>query len=150
MLYRVILISNGQYKKTLHKSKKRVTSFTNFHRLREENKKILFPKCFVNSNAIIPIKYQICVIKPTEPTDTFRMLRDSHGRLYQEKPLGDWTILHSDDYNIEETFWIYGMNENDPRPDITGVINKLMIGAYKTKSTKQIIIVYNKQEIVFL
>jgi hypothetical protein len=37
-----------------------------FHELIEENNKILFPKVFINSNGIKPVKYQICVTKTTE------------------------------------------------------------------------------------
>jgi hypothetical protein len=29
---------------------------------------------------------------------------NNYGKLYVEKPLGDWTILGSDNYEIEETF----------------------------------------------
>jgi len=107
MVYRVILISNGKYKKTLYKCKTKESVFLKYHKMREENN-ILFPKKFINTNGIKPVKYQICVTKPTEEADTFRILRDDYGKLYTEKPLGDWTILASDEYNIEETFYIYG------------------------------------------
>ena len=110
--------------------------------MREENN-VLYPKKFLNSDAIKPVKYQICVTKPTEDGDTFRLLRDDYGKLYHELPLGDWTILSSDDYNVEETFLIYGY-EGDERPTIREVVKRLMIGAHAKKMVKQIIVVYNK------
>lgn len=142
MVYRVILISNGKYKKTLYKCKTKESVFLKYHKMREENN-ILFPKKFINTNGIKPVKYQICVTKPTEEADTFRILRDDYGKLYTEKPLGDWTILASDEYNIEETFYIYGY-ESEDRPTIREVVKRLMIGAHSKRMVKQIIVVYNK------
>lgn len=142
MIYRVILTSNGEYKKTLYKCKTKESVFLKYHKLREDND-ILFPKKFLNTNGIRPVRYEICVIKPTEETDTFRLLRDEYGKLYTEKPLGDWTILASDEYNLEETFYIYG-HESEERPTIREVVKRLMIGAHSKKMVKQIIVVHNK------
>jgi len=144
MIYRVILTCNGIYKKTLHKSKTRETCFINFHILINENSNIKFPKKFINTKKIMPVKYQICVIKPTESTDVFRSLRDDFGRMYTEKPIGDWTILSSHNYNVEEKFWLYGRDPKLKRPIIDEVVKKLVVGAHKKNMSKQIIVVYNK------
>lgn len=144
MVYRVVLVSNGEYKKTLHRCKTRETVFINFHRLVDENQKIKFPKRFINTNAIIPVKFKICITKPTEPDDVFRILRDDFGRTYTEKPLGDWTILHSEDYEVEETFWIFGRNPKADRPNVDEIVKRLMQGAYKKDMVKQVIVVNNK------
>ena len=143
MVFRVILIANGKYKKTLHRSKTRETAYINFHSLKEDNK-VMFPRKFINSNGLKPVKYEICVTKPTEEGDTFRILRDGYGKLYTEEPLGDWTILASAPYDIEETFWIYGLENKTDRPTIKEVVKRLMIGAHGKKMVKQIIVVYNK------
>jgi hypothetical protein len=143
MEYRVVLIANGEYKKTLHKCKTRETAFINFHKIKDENK-VLYPKKFINTGGIKPVKFQICVTKPTEEGDSFRLLRDDYGKTYIEKPLGDWTILHSDDYQVEETFWVYGMDSKAERPTISEVVKRLMQGAHGKKMVKQVIVVYNK------
>lgn len=144
MEYRVILLSNGVFKKTLHKSKTPQTAFLNYHKLKEENN-VLYSKKFINSLGIKPVKYQICVTKIKEEGDTFRILRDDYGKLYTEKPIGDWIILDSDDYQLEETFYIYGYEMKDgQRPNITEVVKRLMVNAHAKKAVKQIIVVYNK------
>lgn len=144
MTYRVVLLCNGEYKKTLHRARTLETIFMRYHKIKDENK-ILFPKRFVNSNKIIPVKYEIAVTKPTEDGDTFRILRDEYGKLYSEAPLGDWTILSTQDYDIEETFMIYGMEyKNGERPTIKEVVKRLMINAYSKRIVKQVIVVYNK------
>jgi hypothetical protein len=143
MDYRVVLVCNGEYKKTLHRCKTRETAFLNFHRIKDDNK-VLFPRKFVNTKGIKPVKCQICVTKPTEDSDTFRILRDDYGKLYTEAPLGDWTILHSDNYEVEETFWLFGMNPKKERPTIKEIVKRLVQGAHSKKMVKQIIVVYNK------
>lgn len=143
MNFRVILVANGQYKKTLHRCKTRETAFINFRRIKDANK-VLYPRKFINTKGIKPVKYQIYITKPTEDSDTFRILRDDYGKLYTEKPIGDWTILHSDDYQVEETFWIYGLNPKADRPNITEVVKRIMKGAYSKRMVKQVIVVYNK------
>lgn len=143
MEYRVVLLCNGKYKKTLYRCRTRETAFINFHKINDENN-VMFPKRFVNAHKIKSVKYSICVTKPTEPTDTFRLLRNDIGQLYTEKPLGDWTILHSDDYDIEETFWIYGLDPRHDRPTIKEVVKRLSTGAYKKDMIKQVLVVHNK------
>jgi hypothetical protein len=141
--YRVVLTANGVYKKTLHRCKTRETAFINFHRIKDENK-VMFPQKFINTKGIKPVKYEICVTKPTEESDVFRILRDNFGRTYTESPLGDWTILHSDSYEIEESFWMYRFNPKLERPTIKEVVKRLVTGAHSKKMVKQIIVVYNK------
>ena len=143
MKFRVILLVNGEYKKTLHRCNTRETAFINFHRLKTENK-VMFPRKFINSNGLKTVNYQICISKITEANDTFRILRDGVGKLYTEAPLGDWTILHSDTYQVEETFWLYGLDKSKDRPTVSEVVKRLMVGAHSKKMVKQIIIVHNK------
>lgn len=143
MEYRVVLTCNGEYKKTLHRCKTRETAFLNFHRIKDENN-VLFSKKFINTKGIKPVSCQICVTKPTEESDSFRTLRDEYGKLYTEKPLGDWTILHSDEYELEETFWVYGMNPKKERPTISEIVKRLVQGAHAKNMVKQVIVVYNK------
>ena len=143
-MYRVILLKDGEYKKTLHRCQTRETSFIKFRAIKEENKSIIFPRKHVNYNKIKPVTYKICVVKDTEEGDKFRILRDNYGKLYQENPLGDWTILDDAPYQIEETFWLYGRDPKNDRVTIHDIMKPLMSGAYKKNMTKQIIVVHNK------
>ena len=141
--YRVVLTKNGKYFKTVHRSRTRETIFINYNKIKAKNK-VFFPRKFINTRGIKPVKYGICVIKVTEPTDTFRVLRDDYGRIYTEESMGEWTILDSNDFFVEEEFWVYGMDKKMNRPNITEVIKKLLTGAHAKNAVKQIIVVYNK------
>lgn len=142
MKFRVVLLSNGEYKKTLHRCNTRETAFLNFNLIKEANN-VYYPKRFINSYGIKPVKYQICITKITEEDDTFRILRDDLGKLYTEQPLGDWTIIESDSYEVEETFWLFGMDKRD-RTTITEIVKRLMVNAHAKKMVKQVIVVHNK------
>ena len=143
MNYRVILVGNGVYKKTLYKCQTRETAFLKFKRFIDENK-VLYPRKYINTKGIIPIKYQLYITKPTQEGDTYRTLRDEMGKLYTESPIGDWTILHSGEYQIEETFWLYGFNPKAARPNISEIVKRLVRGAHSKQMVKQIIVVHNK------
>lgn len=143
MDFRIILLLNGKYKKTLHQCKTRDTAFINFHRIKDENV-VYFPKRFINSRGIKTAKYEIAITKTTEEDDTFRTLRDDLGKLYTEAPLGDWTIITTEPFDIEETFWLYGLEKETDRVDIRAVLKRLMINAHAKKMVKQVIVVYNK------
>jgi len=143
MVYRVVVISNGVYSHTLHRCKTRETAFINYHKIKAANN-VLYPRRFINTNGIKPVEFKICVTKITEDTDVFRTLRDDYGKVYTEKQLGDWTILDSDKWEVEETFWVYGMDSKANRPNITEIIKRLMMGAYAKNMVKQVIVVYNK------
>lgn len=143
MKYRVVLLSNGEYKKTLYQCNTLETVYTKFYSFKEQNK-VYFPKKVINSHGIRPVKFEICITKVTEEGDVFRIRRDDLGKLYTEAPLGDWTILTSDTYDIEETFWIYGLPNDTDRVTITEIVKRLMVNAHSKKVVKQIIIAHNK------
>lgn len=142
MFYRVVLTKNGKYKKTLYKSKTKESAFSHYRAIKEENK-VLFPKKHIKTpKGIIPVKYMICVTKNTEKGDVRRTLRDDYGKTYIEKPLGDWTILDSIEFNEEENFFIFGKGYN--LYTIKDIVKKLVTGAHKKNMVKQIIVVHNK------
>lgn len=143
MDFRVILLLNGKYKKTLHKCKTRETAFINFHRIKDENV-VYFPKRFINSKGLKPAKYEIAISKVTEEGDTFRILRDDLGKLYTESPLGDWTIITSEVFDMEESFYLYGLEKETDRVSIREILKRLMVNAHAKKMVKQVIVVYNK------
>lgn len=143
MKFRIVLLLNGKYKKTLHKCKTLETIYQNYNRIKEENH-VFFPKKYINSQGIKRAKYEIAITKKTEDGDSFRILRDDLGKLYTESPLGDWTILDSDLFEIEETFYLWGLENETDRVDIREVLKRLMINAHSKRIVKQVIVVYNK------
>jgi len=145
MGYRIVLTKNNEYKQTLYKCQRDETAYINYRILKKHNESVFFPRKFINYNGIKPVKYQILIVKDIEEGDVNRNVRDNKGKFYEEKPLnGMWTILDSAEYNIEETFWVYGYDPKTNRLTIGDIIKKLMKGAYKAKMVKSILVVHNK------
>ena len=140
-MYRTILVKNGEYKKTLHRCKTRETAFINFRRIKETNE-VVFPRKFVNSHAILPAKYGIYVIKDYEEGDTFRYVRDRFGKVKTEPQFGDWIVLDDANYDIEETFWMFGHDPKHDRVTIHEVLDTMLDGS--PSDLKQVIVVHNK------
>ena len=141
--YRVVLLSNGVYKKTLYRCNTKESVFNHYNEIKDTNN-ILYPQRFINTNGIKPVKYQICITKITEDSDNQRVLRDNYGKLYKEPFLGDWTILASDNYDVEETFWVFGFDAKKDRPNISEIIKRLMINTHTRRYVKQVIVIKNK------
>ncbi len=146
--YRVILLSecDGKinYKKTLHRCNTIETIWLNYHKIKDSNN-VLYSKKTINSNGIKKIKYKIAIVKVKEESDIEREIRNDYGKLIKESFLGDWVIIETNEFDIEETFWMYGMsNKRSNRPNISEIIKRLVTGAYAKNCVKQIIIVHNK------
>ncbi len=144
-MYRIILTKNGKYKSTLHRCKKRETSFIKYNELLDENERIIFKRKFINYNKIIPVKYKIYIVKDIEDGDEPRLIRDELGRVKVEKPIFNlWTIVDDRNWDIEETFWLFGKSPVYERVDIGDILKLIVHGANNKKITKQVIIVHNK------
>lgn len=145
MGYRIVLVRNGEYKKTLHKSRTITSSITNFTKFIEENTKIIFPQKFINSNRILEVEYRIYMVKDIEKGDVQRLVRDRFGKLYTEKPLfGKWTILDDYEFNFEESFYVYGYDPVHDRKDLRFIMGLLMKNIGDQMMTKSIVVLHNK------
>lgn len=137
MKYRTILIRNGEYKKTLHRSKTRETAFINFRIFKEISDNVFFEKKYINTKGIKPVKYEIFIVKNHEEGDIMRNPN--------EKPLfGIWTILDSYPYRVEEDFTMFGYCSKTERQNIGGIIRILLKKMNIENNSKEVIVVHNK------
>lgn len=144
MKYKVILTVNGKILKTMYSSNNRRDCFSAFNEIKHENN-VLFERKYINCGKITKANYRIHIVKKSTEDDVPRTLRDSFGKEYVEKPIGEWTVLDAEDYKIEETFWIYGENMRGlQRPNISEVVKRLMIGVADKRNLKEVVVVHNK------
>ena len=146
MEYRVMMVNDGVLlKKTFYKTKDSKKAFVRYRELISKNKEVIFPKQYINLNGIKKAKHEIYIVKETEEGDIFRVIRDELGRTDVEKPfMNKWTILNSNEYRIEEKFWVYGNDSKSERVTIHEIIKPLIRGIRDKKLTKKIIVVFNK------
>ncbi len=139
--YRVVLLVNGKYKSTLSRHYTRESAFNRFRKVKDSNNNIIFPVQHVTGDNVKKVKYTLVVTKVTEEGDKFRILRDSSGKTYEEKPLGDWTILDSCDYYIEESFYKYDKGHRN-RVSCMDILESII--NINDKSTVTLIVFKNK------
>jgi len=145
MNYYLMKIADGKLRRVLCTRKQESTIFEHFRREKKKSNRVLFPRRFVNSWGIKPITYGLFVTKDYVEGDKLRILRDDKGKTYVEPPLsGKYTVLASAPYEMEESFWVYPYDCRNNRLTIHGIIKILMVGAYKQKMVKTIIVVNNK------
>jgi len=144
MEYRIIILKNSKYLKTLYKCKRENLGYENYHQLVNDNS-VIFPKKFVNSNGIISVNYKICLVKDYEKNDPKRYIEDEYGR---NKYLGlinnRWSLILSEDYLVEEKFYLYGYNKTQTKVSIREIVKILTKHAYKKSAMKQVILIHNK------
>jgi hypothetical protein len=116
-----------------------------FRELRKDNK-IDMPQKHINYKDIIPVEYEILLIKERGETDENRIVRDKLGKLVEEKnDSPKWVIIDSAPYQLEETFWVYGYDNRFERFTVRDIIKKILMKGIRTKNgTKEIIVVKNK------
>jgi len=143
--YRILLMKNNKQKKILYD----MTNFSGiteiYHELIENNNTIL-PQKYVNSNGITPVKHQLVLVKTKEESDKNRIVRNELGKLVEEVVESDkWVVLERDDYEIEETFWVYGYHSRFERFSTTDIIKNILLKDIRKKNmVKTIRVVHNK------
>jgi len=143
--YRVILMNNGKYKKTLHRCDTRKTAFIAYNKLVKENKKdIVFPRRFVTLEKITPVEYHIVIIKAFWDESERQLIDNGFGEMVPIPLIGDWLPIISTNYDVEETFWVYDRSPIHERVlfnDICEIMKNLM---NKQSRTLTFMVVHNK------
>lgn len=145
MEYRVILTKNKKLRKILYKCRSNEFAINKFRQIIKENN-VSFPQKFVNYRGIIPVKYELLLIKERDENDKNRIVRNEYGKLVEEISGNDkWVIIDRVPYQIEETFWVFGYNPLKNRFDIKKIIKEILLKNIRKKNfTMQIIVVQNK------
>lgn len=145
MRYRIVLVKNKKKKLVLFSSSSHELSIDKFRELRKYNT-VDLPQRFINYKKIIPVNYEILLLKERTEGDENRLVRNNLGQLVKEENNSKkWVILDSSDYQIEETFWVYGYDNRYDRFTVRDIIKRILMKNINTKkSTKQIVIVKNK------
>jgi hypothetical protein len=144
--FRLVLMQNGKYKKTIYTCNSKETAYIRLNELKAESESVHFPKQWINYNdTISPVKYKTLLIKLHEDGDKSLIQRDEHGKILKKSPLsGKWTIIAEQPHQIEETFYVYGMDFRKNRPTIKTIIKLMGKNGYRDNFSKQITRIFNK------
>jgi hypothetical protein len=145
MQYRIVLVKNKLMKKIFFKGSSYENAIKSFIELRKDNK-VDLPQRHMNYKGIIPIEYEILLLKTRTEFDKNRIIRDELGRFVEEENNSTkWVILESASYQVEETFYVYGYDNIHDRFTVRDIIKKILMKGIRVKNTtKEIIVVKNK------
>lgn len=147
MEYRILLLRNEVPIKILNRVKTSNKSRELYKEHLKNSSQVKFERLCITSNNITNVTYEICRVKEFEPKDEERIVRDKVGRLCKAKIInsnGKWTILDSNPFNVEETFYVFGFNPRNDRKEIDFIIGLMVRGINDSNLTKNIVTLNNK------
>lgn len=143
--YRVVIAVNGTRKKHVDYWLNLEPATDRFNELREEASTVHIPKKnIIHDRAMVPVEYEVYLLKSYEPGDARRYRRDKMGKIYQEDYFdGNWVIIDSAPYAYEETFGVFGYASND-KLDVTRLITEVLPKHTDKYPTKQMYVVNHR------
>ncbi len=144
-IYHIILTSNGKMIKTLYNCASEKLVNKKFDELINENKKIRFPVRYINIGKLINANYEIFIIKRNDNDNKKTKLKDSNGKIINfETNNDDWVIYDRENYDKEETFWVYGYHPTFQRKDFNWIYDNLISNEIGKYNIKQVFVFRNK------
>lgn len=118
-----------------------------FNTLKEESEKIVFPKKINVSNVKKDAIYEYLLLeKNIDGTKENIYDRNEYGILIsQQTNKEEWVIRDKFQYNVEETFWVWGFNPRTERKDFLWIYKNIILNNINSKyDIKRIILYKNK------
>ena len=144
-IYHIILVSNGKMIKTLYNCSSEQLVNKRFDEMIEENKKVKFPVRYINVGKLVDAEYELYIIKRKEDEGNITKLKDSSGKIINFETNNDnWIIYQRENYDKEETFWVYGYHPVFQRKDFTWIYENLISNDIGKYNIKQVLAYQNK------
>ena len=128
-IYSIILANHGKQYKVVCSEKTEKEIYKRFKELLQENKSVNFPMRFNNEqHVMIPSEHEIIIIKCKQDNDKNKnKVRDNAGEFINyETDNEDWIVIDRAEYNVEETFWVYGYHPRFRRKDFAWILENLI------------------------
>ena len=135
-IYTIILINHDKQLKTICSEKTEKEIYKKFKELLKESDKVTFPMKYNNHyHKMIRSDYELAIIKCKQDGDKdVNKVRDGYGRFVDyESSNEDWIVIDRANYNIEETFWVYGYHPKLQRKTFDWVFNNMVAKDAKNK-----------------
>lgn len=143
--FQIILTSNGKRIKTLYSCKSEETINDKFRELVHDNKKVKFPVRYINTGKLEPAHYEIFIIEYNEGAHKLTRLRNADGKIISFGTDGEgWVVYEREDYDKEESFWVYGFHPVHQRKDYQWILDELISKDNNRYEIKQVFVFQNK------
>ena len=142
--YQIILTSNGKMLKTLYNCESEELVNRKFKELIQENEKVRFPVRYINVGKLVDARYELFIIKRNDDDPKETKLRDENGKTSAFATSDDdWVVYDRENYDKEETFWVYGYHPTFQRKDFNWIYDDIIKNADKY-NIKQVFVYRNK------
>lgn len=150
-IYTIILTNHGKELKKMGSEATESAIYKRFKKLLEESNKVVFPKQYNNhEHVMIESDYELVIIKCKEMGDNdINKVKDNFGRYVNyESSEKEWVIVDRANYNIEETFWVYGYHPRLQRKTFQWVFDNFILPDSKNKYMFKTVQVYNNKVLI--
>lgn len=127
--YQIIITSHGKQIEFIKSFTTEGKANKHFHKMIEENKKIVFPVRYINFRKIMEAKYELVIIKRKEKNEeATTKLRNDYGEFVNYSTNNEnWVVYDKAPYDLEESFWVYGYHPLNCRKDFNFIFNELVV-----------------------
>ena len=144
-VFHIILTSNGKMIKTLYNCASEMLVNKKFEELITENKKVRFPVRYINIGKLVNANYELYIIRRNDDKTKSTKLKDENGKIVNFETNDDnWIIYDRENYDKEESFWVYGYHPVFQRKDFNWIYENLIANDLNKYNFKQILVYQNK------
>lgn len=144
-VFQIVEASNGKVIRTVYSCASEELVNKRFKELIEENDKIRFPVRYINVGKLIEAKYELFIIKRNDDDSKITKLKDENGKITNfETDDEDWVIYDRENYDREETFWVYGYHPVFQRKTFKWIYERMLLDDVGKYNIKQVFVFRNK------
>jgi hypothetical protein len=131
--------------KTLYNCASEMLVNKKFEELVEENKNVRFPVRYINIGKLVSANYELYIIRRNDDKTKATKLKDENGKIVNfETNDENWIIYDRENYDKEETFWVYGFHPVFQRKDFNWIYENLIANDLNKYNFKQVLVYQNK------
>lgn len=134
--YQLILLKDNECIKTISSHFNYARAKYKYDKMLEDNKAVLFPIQYLNVEKIVEVKYYIALLeRRNEKGNESTKLKNEYGQYVDHIIIDndDWLMIEKEEYNFEETFWVYGYNPHFFRKTFSFIFKELILKYSKNK-----------------
>lgn len=144
-IFQIILASNGKAIKNIYNCASEKLVNKKFEELIKENKNIKFPVRYINVGKLVNANYELYIIRRNDDKTKQTKLKDENGKIINfETDDENWIIYDRENYDKEESFWVYGYHPVFQRKDFNWIYENLIVNNLDKYNMKQILVYQNK------
>lgn len=146
--YKIVSCKNGKQNKLVGKYRDIKDAYDVFEKLKEENKKIVFPMSFTGCEELKNSIDEYILISNDENKES-SMLRNEYGVLVEHKTNSDgWIILDKFRYLREETFWVWGYSNKRDRKTFMWVFENCIVDGFNNAFEYKRVCTYKNKVVI--